>query len=457
MSAFSPIRIADRLRCVIRTAAPSRGRLRNERGIALLVVLVVVALLTITVTEFAFNVQIDMHRTRNAANAMQAALLARSGINIMEGYVVLDRNGDDGTGGSPRAGTQTGTQSGGAATGGAGTGAVVDERNVTWYGEDWWVQLNEFCKGLQLDENMRIRCKVRDESGKINVNLTNPKSTTQPRTPPRQPAQTGQTGQTGQDQDPNVSSDAVVRDALRCIFERRGINLDIVDNLPSYWEQDQGTRSDGSAVPVAEFSSLEDFAARFGIPTEQAITLRNVLTAMPLRGARLSAGGRNTVSKVNINTAPVEVLAAILNPEEKCQPDDAVNWVIEHRSNGEPVKAEQITPKPEKNWAAKSLLLGSDSNFFRLEASAQTNLDPDHPEFGGIGQTLSELVKRKPRTPTAGGSSFAEGEPRWTLETLDWHKEGGARLFYEPTQDDAESADAMNEDEEGAGQPTPNY
>src|SRR4029453_8078374 len=63
---------------------------RNERGVALLVVLMIVALLTITVTEFTYSVQIDAHRTRNALHALQAQLWARAGFKLAGGFLMLD-------------------------------------------------------------------------------------------------------------------------------------------------------------------------------------------------------------------------------------------------------------------------------------------------------------------------------------------------------------------------------
>src|SRR5215468_242801 len=104
----------------------------NQRGIALLIVLVIVALLTITVTEFTYSVQIDAHRSRNALHALQSQLLARSGVNLAEGFLMMD-----------------------------------DDATYDAYSEYWWQQLVEFCNGLQLDESMRVRCSIRDESGKI--------------------------------------------------------------------------------------------------------------------------------------------------------------------------------------------------------------------------------------------------------------------------------------------------
>ena len=49
---------------------PTSETLRNERGIALIIVLVIVALLTITVTEFTYSVQLDQHRVRNSIHAL---------------------------------------------------------------------------------------------------------------------------------------------------------------------------------------------------------------------------------------------------------------------------------------------------------------------------------------------------------------------------------------------------
>ena len=66
--------------------------LRNERGIALFIVLVIVALLTIIVTEFTYSVQLDQHRVRNSIHALQAALLARSGVNLAEGFLSRTRS-----------------------------------------------------------------------------------------------------------------------------------------------------------------------------------------------------------------------------------------------------------------------------------------------------------------------------------------------------------------------------
>lgn len=72
-----------------RSASPS-ARSAGERGIALLVTLLVVTLLTIIVIEFTHSTEVDAHLTRNALNAVQARYLARSGVALAELTLLLD-------------------------------------------------------------------------------------------------------------------------------------------------------------------------------------------------------------------------------------------------------------------------------------------------------------------------------------------------------------------------------
>ena len=60
---------------------------RDERGIALLLTILVVALVAVAVVEFTYSSEVDAHVTRNALNATQAHYLARSGAAL--GQVAL--------------------------------------------------------------------------------------------------------------------------------------------------------------------------------------------------------------------------------------------------------------------------------------------------------------------------------------------------------------------------------
>jgi general secretion pathway protein K len=365
--------------------------IRGERGMVLIVVLLVITLLTITVVEFTFSTALDAHRARHARDALQANLLARSGVNIAEGFLMLD-----------------------------------DEPDFDSHLEEWWIQAQQTCReGLQLAPNMLVRCRIRDESGKINVNLTR--------------------GRMRRVESETVTADAVLRDAVTCLFHNRNVSSvgdqEINERLNEYWSQDPIERPDGQQQEIPDFASLEDFGAQFGLTGDELRSLREVLTAQP----------RRLLPAVNVNTASAEVLSAILNPEEQCAPNDAVTQILERRAE-EPYRRNEIgqVVSGAENAAAKRGLLGSTSNLFRVQASAVVNFDPESPgDFGGVAQTLSVVVRRRPDPKRAIPD---QNVPGWTLRAIDWQKEGGARLFQgseadeEDEDEDDEDADEMGEE-----------
>jgi type II secretory pathway component PulK len=369
------------------------GAVANQSGLALIIVLAVVALLTITVTEFTYSVQIDQHRTRNALHALQSQLLARSGVNLAEGFLMLD-----------------------------------DEPGYDAYTEEWWLRLREFCDGLELEPSMLIRCRVRDESGKININNT--------KAPIRRVESQAVTG------------DAILRDAMRCMFEGIGVEVDIVDKLADHWQQEPPQTEDGKPAPIPEFTSLEDFGATFGIPGEQLHKLRNVLTAQPSR----------LLPNININTATGGVLTAVLNAESPgCAGDAPIEDILTRQVDLEqPFRNSgdiNTVIQGVENVDLKRRLFGVRSRLYRLEASALTNVDPTEPSRGGIGQTLSVLVSRQQGGRLPQGVEPQIGPngkpiPNWTLRPLDWQKEGGARLFRSNPEDDQNLPGNPDDEEE---------
>ena len=72
-----------------RQRRPAAARTR-ESGVALLVVLLTIALLTIVVVEFTYSSQVETHLAFGSRNALQALYLARSGVNIAEAILVRD-------------------------------------------------------------------------------------------------------------------------------------------------------------------------------------------------------------------------------------------------------------------------------------------------------------------------------------------------------------------------------
>ncbi len=70
------------------SARSRRGR--GEEGIALLIVLLTITLLTIIVVEFTQSAEVETHFAISSRNALQAFYLARSGINVGEALLAAD-------------------------------------------------------------------------------------------------------------------------------------------------------------------------------------------------------------------------------------------------------------------------------------------------------------------------------------------------------------------------------
>jgi len=62
----------------------------HERGVALVTTLLAITLLTIAIVEFAYSSQVDYHLAYNALRSLQAASLARSGVNLAIGVLKKD-------------------------------------------------------------------------------------------------------------------------------------------------------------------------------------------------------------------------------------------------------------------------------------------------------------------------------------------------------------------------------
>ena len=107
----------------------------------LLIVLIVITLLTIAVIEFTYSTEVDARRARNALDSLQASLLARGALNMEEAYLLLD-----------------------------------EDARFDAYTEDWYVELQEQCLSVaRPNPNTELRCGLRDESGKLNINMSRPR------------------------------------------------------------------------------------------------------------------------------------------------------------------------------------------------------------------------------------------------------------------------------------------
>jgi type II secretory pathway component PulK len=416
----------------------------NNRGIALVITLLVVALLTITVVEFTYSVEIDAHMAHNAMNAVQASLLARSGINLGEALLLHD---DDGT-------------------------QNPQLKNVDAFTEDWCTQFGHPVGGehpscdvnasalLQLPDNMVVLVRIVDESGKFNINLAKP-----------------QTAAECRQWNVETSSARQRLEVLVNLFTSRGVGPELVDSFQEYWanfctsvgaapgQSATGTSSTtpsttpttgqtpsvlnntsldnqiGQLIMNNEFPSLDDAGVIPGFtptlirqlrPVLTAVLTRDALRMLLLPGMQLTPGVlAAALAQVNVNTASRVVLMAVM------ESDDAIEEIVNLRQDHPLVAADLAKARqgiPPDKQAARSRLLGVSSVLFRIHASAIVNPNP-MTGAGGVRRSASMLVKRfgYQLNPPPGVS-------HWTLTQLDWQKEGGATLLdqnadQEPPED----------------------
>ncbi|MCB1154327.1 type II secretion system minor pseudopilin GspK, partial [bacterium] len=107
---------------------------RRKRGIALLIVLLVTAILSVVVLDFAHSTRINLYIASNIADGLKAYYLAKSGLQVAQGALLDD---------------------------------VQKKRKVDHLGEDWNSPLFSY---IPLSDNETISVTVTDESSKFNLN-----------------------------------------------------------------------------------------------------------------------------------------------------------------------------------------------------------------------------------------------------------------------------------------------
>ncbi len=377
---------------------------QGERGVALVMALLVVALLTITVTEFFFSVEIDARMARNSVHSLQAALLARSGIALGEALLIQDQD--------PL------------------TDSFLEEWCPLQAREGRACQIDDGGGFITLPPNSRLRVEIWDESGKINVNLTRPQTQAEWRAGRMNP---------NPEQSPQRYQSWLF--ALGRLIDS---HPDAMTALDDYWNQlfefyfgplspsttGTSTPTDGSPgvqtpgltgtpppLTTLYFGSLDEVTAVPGFLTPAELgRLRPFVTAF----------GWPFPSQVNANTAPREVLSAVIGDAQ------VVEEIIQQRQT-QVLQASNVltlvnaaSTNQDPAYRSARMMLGARSNVYSIRATAIVNINP-MTGTGGISRSAEMVVRRDPRQVQPGMSGGTV--TRWKLTRLYWQKEPGAVLF----------------------------
>lgn len=385
----------------------ARGGIGGERGVALIIALLMTALLTITVMEFFFTTEVDTRMSRNSLHALQASLMARSGIALGEAYLMKD-----------------------------------EDQLADSFSEEWCPQparegqscrLDETNSQILIPENMRLRVEIFDESGKLNINATRPRNQNEWRV-----ALTTQNPQAAPQLFQSWNA------AMGRLMESRGINPEVAEAVQAYWDAafervygpvsqpgQAGTPTvaptpvaQATAGPTPQIIDMFDFLA-----LDDLTRIAGGLSAGDLRRLRsaMTVLGRNQ-QRVNANTASRSVLTAILGDA------GAVDSIIQARQNA-PLKQQDLQQytgalgQEDPSYRNARVMVGVNSYYYRIRASAIVNVDPVSGR-GGVSRSAEMLVQRIAKPVQAGGQAGGQGGTlQWSLTRMNWHKEGGAALF----------------------------
>lgn len=294
---------------------------RGNRGMALLLVLVIVALLTSLLTDLAFSTMVDMRLTETFRDSTKAYYLAKGGINAGRMIIQEDRNNYD----------------------------SLDE---TW------------SKGVinyPVGEGS-VTIRIEDQDGKLSLN-----------------------GLVNKNSPQAIMTDRFYRllvvMELDNLADPAELTAALIDWLDTGDDPYTEIHTDGLSLPVSGaedtyyLNQAQPYGSKNGpLETLQELSLIKGFTAEIIKqiSPHLTVNG---TAAVNINTASAEVLMALDLQISR----DTAQTIIDYRQT-EPIKSiaqlEEILA-PEVYVVLKTLAnqkqLGTTSQTYRIEASAQVN------------------------------------------------------------------------------------
>jgi general secretion pathway protein K len=301
-------------------AAQGRPYKLQERGAALVAVLLAVTLLTVVVVEFTYSAQVDHHLIHNGFKALQAVYLARSGVNLA--MLVLKKDTKN---------------------------SAIDS-----LGDDWARALPPLPVGAGV-----VLVRVSDEQGKLNLNALRTTSGT---------------------------INGRWREVAERLFELRGLDPGLLDPLLDWLDSDDFPEPRGAerthylrlTPPYAPRNgflfTLGELGRVEGVTPALRARLDEVVTVLP---------GNST--KINVNTASAEVLAALFPTVEQGMLDQFLKSRPDTPASGPSDLRERLGFHPRSPVDTLNLA-DVRSEFFAIHALATVT---------PISQGLTVMVQRR--------------------------------------------------------------
>jgi len=301
----------------------------SERGVALLMVVLVVTLLTAVIVDFSFRSRLDARLAANVRDQTIAASLARSGYEVALALLMEDAAEAEAQGGPPQ-----------PTSGVAVSELIRRQRDQDMQGsaggidslQEGWARMDLL--EIPLGENQQLRVEVSDLAGRINLNAI-----------------------ISRDEGSAEKLNKPVFEQFVTLIDQSLNNLgrddggeiaelsaeDIAYAIADWVDGDEIRLSDGSfedqyynsleqaySSKNGPFDSVAELQLVEGVDDDLYAALRNSVTVYPFEGG----GG------INVNTAPESVLKSIRFRENQAtaspEPlgDDGVARIVEAREEG---------------------------------------------------------------------------------------------------------------------------
>ena len=282
--------------------------MQRERGFALVITLVITALLVALTVQFIDDVFVETSSAHNYIDGQQASLMANSGV---DGAIQLIR--------------------------------------LSLTGRTYTTLVDPWAKPLQIeDEKGSLRVTIEDESARINLNRTA--------------------------RDLGKAEDSFYFQAAARLFKRSGVPLDLLDALAD-WQDLNDDPLPGGAETAHYMKLKQPYKAKNG-------KLRTVEELLLIRGFDMPSLARikpfvrvypeaelADSNKININTAPREVLAALADDMS----DDLAKQITDYRITNPFKSTGELSNVPGLESIASRLQLYTSvtSSLYRITSEAR--------------------------------------------------------------------------------------